>query len=218
MDRPRQTGAVLRPGSITLARHGQPDADRTVRLNAEGYRQWWADYDTIGLRPGDQPPPEVVEAARRADIILCSGLPRAMVPARAAAPGRDIAIEPVFIEAPLPPPPLPGFLLMKPPAWGALSRIAWWLGYGPEVESRMEAERRAEQGAGLLVEAARGGAHVMLFAHGWFNRMLRPALRRRGYLCAQDGGDYYWSFRVYEPRGFAPAAPADRVDGGQERG
>jgi hypothetical protein len=31
--------------------------------------------------------------------------------------------------------------------------------------------------------------------------MLRPELRRLGWTCVQDGGDSYWSFRVYEYRG-----------------
>ena len=39
---------------------------------------------------------------------------------------------------------------------------------------------------------------VALFAHGWFNRMLRPELKRQGWTCVRDGGDGYWSWRRYE--------------------
>lgn len=191
------------PGSITLARHGRPNADRTVRLAAGGYREWWAEYDRVELHPSEAPPPEVIAAARAADILIASGLPRALATARMAAPEREIAIDRDFIEAPLPPPPLPRFMQLKPPTWGVLSRIAWWLGYTAGEESRPTAEARAEAGADKLVALTRGGQSVMVFAHGWFNRMLRPALMRRGYVCVQDGGDAYWSFRVYEPRAVA---------------
>lgn len=205
-------------GAITLARHGRPHADRTVRINAGGYRDWWAAYDTVGLHPGDSPPRDVIEAALRADVLLSSTLPRAVATAGAVAPGRRVVVDPVFVEAPLPPPPLPPFLRLKPPTWGVLSRIVWWLGYSAGQESRATAAQRAEQAAEMLTRAARGGDHVMVFAHGWFNRMLRPALVRRGYECVQDGGDAYWSFRTYEPaaavRGggaFTLPAPADKV-------
>lgn len=216
---PGAPGPRIRPGAITLARHGRPHADRTVRLPADGYREWWAHYDTVGLHPEDVTPPrDVVEAALSADVLLASGLPRSVATAHAVAPGRRIVIEPLFVEAPLPPPPLPRFLQFKPPTWGVLSRIVWWLGYSAGEESRAAAAERAERAADLLVETARGGDHVMVFAHGWFNRMLRPALHRRGYECVQDGGDSYWSFRTYEPRAllghaasFTLPSPADKV-------
>jgi len=41
---------------------------------------------------------------------------------------------------------------------------------------------------------------VALFAHGWFNRMLRPALQAQDWRCVVDGGDDYWSWRRYERR------------------
>jgi len=31
--------------------------------------------------------------------------------------------------------------------------------------------------------------------------MMRPELKRLGWRCVADGGDKYWSFRVYEFRG-----------------
>ena len=186
------------PGAITLARHGRPDADRTVRINAKGYGEWWANYDRVGLREDSKPPRDLIEAVKKADILLASTLPRAIATAHAVAEPERIETLPIFVEAPLPPPPLPG-LFLKPPTWGVLSRIAWWLGYSGGTESRREAEVRAESAADHLVQTAASGAEVLLFAHGWFNRMLRPALKRRGYDCVVDGGDSYWSYRRYEP-------------------
>jgi broad specificity phosphatase PhoE len=183
------------PGSITIARHGQPDADRTVRIDWEGYEHWWKGYDAAGLFPGQTPAPELIEAAKEARVVFSSTLPRAIETARAAAPGRDLVIDPDFVEAPLPPPQMIGTL--KPGTWGVYARIFWWLGFSRGLETRREAELRAERAADKLVIAAEAG-NVVLCAHGWFNRMLRPALKRRGWKCVRDGGDTYWSSRRYE--------------------
>ena len=48
---------------------------------------------------------------------------------------------------------------------------------------------------------ARGRKVVVLCGHGWFNRMTRKILRRRGWQCVYDGGDSYWAWRRYEPPG-----------------
>lgn len=181
-------------GPITIARHGQPDADRTVRIDWQGYEHWWKGYDAAGLAPGQTPPDALMKAAAEAAVVFSSSLPRAIETAQAAAPGRRLVIDADFVEAPLPPPQMIGTL--KPGTWGVYARIFWWLGASRGLETRREAELRAERAADKLVIAANRGP-VVLCAHGWFNRMLRPALRRRGWKCVKDGGDTYWSSRRY---------------------
>ena len=185
------------PGSITIARHGEPDADRTVRIDWRGYEAWWAAYDSAGLRPGQSAPEALVEQAAQAAHLFSSPLPRAHETAKAAAPERALIIDPVFVEAALPPPRIPG--RFTPRTWGVYARCCWWLGMARGRETRAEAEARAERAAAIIAEAAQTGP-VVLFAHGWFNRMLRPALKRRGYACKRDGGDFYWSWRRYEAK------------------
>jgi hypothetical protein len=120
---------------------------------------------------GQTPPPSLVEAAAGAQSIYASTLPRAVETAKAAAPGRELILDSIFVEAPLPPPQMPGRFTAR--TWGVFARCSWWLGHARGRETRGQAERRAEQAADQLVEAARHGT-VALFAHGWFNRMLRP--------------------------------------------
>ncbi|WP_421785927.1 histidine phosphatase family protein [Hyphobacterium sp.] len=189
---------VASAGPITIVRHGRPNADRTVRIDWEGYEDWWKGYDAAGLAPGQEPPAPLVEAAAEAKVIFSSTLPRAIETAKAAAPDRKLVIDADFVEAPLPPPQLRGTL--KPGTWGVYARVFWWMGYARGMETRREAELRAERAADKLVIAAQRGP-VVLCAHGWFNRMLRPALRRRGWKCVKDGGDTYWSSRTYKPIG-----------------
>jgi broad specificity phosphatase PhoE len=186
------------PGAITIARHGEPDLDRRVKLDWRGYEAWWARYDEAGLKPGQEAPSSLREQAEAAQARFSSTLPRAIETAAAACGELSFVSESIFVEAPLPPPTIPG--RFSPRTWGGLARCSWWMGWSRGRESRAEAEQRAERAAAFLTDAARAG-NVVLFAHGWFNRMLRPALKAQGYACRKDGGDHYWSWRRYEPRG-----------------
>jgi len=183
------------PGSITIARHGRPDKNRRESVDWRGYIEWWKGYDAAPLAPGQSAPDSLLAEAKNAHRVFASTLRRAGETANAAAPGRDIEIEPVFVEAALPPPPIPG--RFRAYTWGVFARITWWFGMSGGMESRRDAEARASQAAAKLVEAAKDGP-VLLCAHGWFNRMMRPDLRRHGYRCVQDGGDKYWTYRRYE--------------------
>lgn len=182
-------------GAITIARHGRPDKNRRESVDWRGYEEWWKGYDAAGLAPGQEPPADLIAEAEQAKTIFASTLPRAIETAKAAAPGRDLIIDPIFVEAALPPPPITG--RYRAYTWGVFARITWWHGMARGMESRREAERRARDAVKKLVEAAEDGP-VLLCAHGWFNRMMRPEMRRLGYRCIRDGGDKYWTFRRYE--------------------
>ena len=191
--------SAARVGSIVIARHGQPDADRTLKITWRQYIDWWANYDRVDLATGQTPPDKLVAYARDADVVFASTIPRAIRTAEAAAPGREIITDPVFVEAPLPPPHIPG--KRTPRHWGVVARIAWWFGAAGGGETRPEAEVRAEAAAATLTARALRGENVLLCAHGWFNRMIRPVLLAQGWRCVEDGGDTYWSFRRYEKKG-----------------
>jgi broad specificity phosphatase PhoE len=138
------------------------------------------------------------DAAAKSDVLYSSTLRRSIETAAAVAGARPVIQDPVFVEAPLPPPRIPG--KRSPDAWGVWSRAAWWMGDSKEMESREAAELRAEAAVATLTARALRGETVMLLAHGWFNRMMRPVLRAQGWRCVRDGGDGYWSFRTYEKR------------------
>jgi broad specificity phosphatase PhoE len=190
------------PGWIVLARHGQPDADQTVKITWREYVAWWAAYDAAGLMAGQTPPEPLRVLGAQADIVLSSTLPRSVETAAAAAAGRPVQSDSVFVEAPLPPPPIPG--RYRPKRWGVYARISWWLGRAAGGESRGQAELRAKAAATTLMARALRGQNILLCAHGWFNRMMRPVLLAWGWRCVHDGGDGYWSYRKYEWRGPAP--------------
>lgn len=203
---------AARPGWIVLARHGKPKGDRNVRINWRDYEHWWAEYDRSGLIPDQQPPDRLKQIAIEADVIFASTLPRAIETAEAVAGGKPIVQDPVFVEAPMPPPKLWG--KRRPNTWGFWARASWILGLRPAGrETRPQAELRAEAAVATVTARALRGENVLLCAHGWFNRMMRPVLQQQGWRCVEDHGDAYWTYRRYERRKPARPAAAARDNG-----
>lgn len=190
-------------GRIITARHGRPDLSRDVTITARDYGDWWARYDESGLHPDERPPEGLVALAGRAKTVLSSTLPRAIETAQQATNGsREVPADPMFVEAPLPPPPWPDFIKLRPGQWGVVSRILWNLGYAPAgVESVGDAWLRVDKIIARLDALSRDG-DVLLCAHGYLNWMIDRRLRRDGWTrIERDGGNHYWSWRIYEPAG-----------------
>lgn len=193
--------AALRPGAIILTRHGEPALSRKCLITARQYGDWWAKYEVGGLLAGQTPPPELVAAAQGAGAIYASTRQRAQETAAAVAVGREVMTDVMFIEAPLPPPPVPEWIRLSPKWWGVVSRF-WWHAFDHHggQETRAEAEARAEQAAQKLIARAEGGQDVLVFAHGYFNHMVGARLKADGWKLVQNQGFKYWSQRRYEKR------------------
>ena len=191
---------ALRPGAITLTRHGEPALSRKCLITARQYGEWWAKYEIGGLLAGQTPPPELVAAAQGAGAIYASTRQRAQETAAAAA-GREVMADVMFIEAPLPPPPIPEWIKLSPKWWGVVSRF-WWHAFDHHdgQETRAQAEARADQAARKLIARAESGQDVLVFAHGYFNHMVGRALKGEGWKLVHNQGFKYWSQRRYEKR------------------
>lgn len=194
-------GASERTGAIILARHGKPALSRRTLLSSEEYRQWWATYEAGGLHPGQVMPEGLKAAARAAGSVIASSRLRSLESVRAAGDDRAFISEPMFDEAPLPPPRWPNWIQLPPIVWGFITRVTWWfLDHHHGEESRREAEARAEAAAGRLIQLTSSGQDVLVLAHGFFNAMIARVLRRQGWRCTDDGGWRYWSARRFELR------------------
>jgi broad specificity phosphatase PhoE len=189
-----------RSGRIIVVRHGRPVLNRNEgpRLDWKDYRNWWARYEQSPLAEGQKCPDALIAEVRDDAVLFSSVRPRAMQTADALSRGRAVTRHEVFNEAPLPPPRWGARYLPK--TWNKIARVAWLMGHHDGDEHVRDAKTRASKAADILVGAAMKGPDVVLAAHGWFNRMLRPELRRRGWSCVHDGGDKYWSYRIYEKR------------------
>ena len=183
---------------IALVRHGEPALSRKVSLTSSGYRDWWATYEEGGILTDQSPPDSLKAYGAKAGSLFVSTRRRAIETARAIVGERPFTPDPLFIEAPLPPPPLPDFMTFTPPYWGVIARTAWWFGYGEGDETRQQAEVRASRAAETLNEAATANGPVLLVAHGYFNNMIGNALKRQGYRLTEDQGFKYWATRRFE--------------------
>lgn len=197
---PKVRGSSAASRSIVLARHGEPALSRDIKLSAAGYRDWWARYEVGGLKSGQIPPDGLLAMAREADVIFASVRPRAIETAEAVVAGKHFVRDPMFVEAPLPPPPLPGFVKFGPRTWGVIARIAWWLGHNEGGETRPEAEKRAHAAALRLIAATETEGDVLVLAHGYFNHMVGVALKRLGWKLVENRGFKYWALRRYQRR------------------
>jgi broad specificity phosphatase PhoE len=187
------------PGAIILARHGEPALSRKVRLTASEYRKFWAEYEVLGLLPGQTPPQSLVRFVETCGTLIASTRLRSIESAHALAGGREFAREAMFIEAPLPPPNWPEWIRMSPKMWGFWARVWWWyFNHHEGQETRRQAEARADQAARRLIEVADGGQDVVVLAHGFFNFMIKRALLRLGWRQVWTEGYKYWSMRRFE--------------------
>ncbi|MEO0400097.1 MAG: histidine phosphatase family protein [Pseudomonadota bacterium] len=204
-------------GRIITARHGRPDLARDKKITAKEYGPWWAAYDQSGLVPGEDPPDSLVKLAASATTVLSSTLPRAIeTAARLTNDAREVPADPLYVEAPLPPPPVP-LLKLRPGPWGVVSRSFWFFGYAPAgVETHPETWRRVRKIADRL-EAYSADGDVLLCAHGYLNWMIDRHLRKNGWARTdREGANNYWSWRIYEPVGTPAAAPGPNTQSAPE--
>lgn len=193
--------AARRAGAIVIARHGEPALSRKVRLNPAEYAQFWATYEVGGLKEGQSAPDHLMEYARDAQLIISSNRRRALESTRIVVGDRAFVEDVRFIEAPLPPPPWPGFVRLSPRLWGFFARFWWWwFNHHAGQETRAQATLRARAAAKTISEAADGGQNVLVFAHGFFNAMLGLELTRLGWRKVWGRGYKYWSTRRFERR------------------
>ena len=188
--------------TIIIARHGKPALSRKVQLTWREYREWWGQYDLGGLAEKQKLPKKLKSLAENADVVISSSLPRAIESATLASGREPDFIYDTLIEAALPSPHL-GNLKFRPKTWGTWSRIVWFWGWPDGMESHGEARARANKMCDVLAEHASGGKTVYVSAHGWFNRMLKGSLMKRGWKCKSQNGDLHWSHRRFErPTGY----------------
>lgn len=200
-------------GRIITVRHGKPDLSRAVKITAREYGDWWQRYDESGLQPDERPTQLLIDLGASMKTVVSSSLPRAIETAQLITQGkREIPADPVFVEAPLPPPPVP-LIKLRPGSWGVISRSFWFSGYAPgNVESHFDTWGRVREVTKRLAAYAQDG-DVMLCAHGYLNWMIDQQLRKESWARVNRyGGNKHWSWREYHPSGSSDIDTAKSVE------
>jgi broad specificity phosphatase PhoE len=190
----REQGSLV----ITLVRHGPSAVPSSARIRASAFRQFIEAEDNAGIvaAPGGGPPPSLQAEAAAAGVLLSSNVRRAIESARALAPTRDIVMDAIFREAPVPT-DLWGPVRLRPTQWGVVARILWYLGWSGGVESLAEVKERAGVAAARLAELAHAHGSVMLVAHGIINLALARELRRHSWSGPPVPGFGHWASTRY---------------------
>ena len=151
-------------------------------------------YDAAGIR-GD-PPPEALEAAAHADVLVASTLPRAIESARRLAPHRAAELTPLLCETGF---DAPALLPIRLPiaTWDAIDLVR------DTVSIRMRRPTpylaRAREAADWLLSRVAPDATLLAVTHGRFRGFLWAALIDRGWRAEFARKTYHnwsvWSFR-----------------------
>ena len=115
---------------IVLIRHGRPAMGRSRWIGHVAFARFIDDYQAAGIDGAEPPPKDLVKLVGRAKRVFASDLQRSIESARALLPDAELISTPLFTEAPLASPPVPG-LRLKAPVWAVLSRVAWHGGFKP---------------------------------------------------------------------------------------
>jgi broad specificity phosphatase PhoE len=184
---------------IVLIRHGQPHIALRPRTSHRGFAAYITDYEAAGLDPASLPPDALRDLVRELDTVFTSDRPCSHQSARALAPHAQLIADPVFAEAPLAAPPIPG-LNMQVAKWAVLSRILWHVGFHPQIENARTAGARAVRATDMLVARARETGVAVLVAHGYFNWMIGRELRKRGFVRTGSHQARYWNAVTYQEK------------------
>ncbi|HSE52020.1 MAG TPA: histidine phosphatase family protein [Gemmatimonadales bacterium] len=183
--------------TIVLARHGRPEWSDTALITGRELGEWFRGRDAAPIDPGHTPPPELRRIAREAKGFAASPLRRSLESLHLLVPDAIPFVDPVFREVEVPrsvplPLPLPGQMYSK------ISRLAWFAGWSPEVESFGEARERARKAAETLIEIAPSSGTLLLVGHGIINGMIGLALRKMGWKGPHLRPRRQWAHGVYQ--------------------
>ena len=120
--------------------------DQVCPLNGQLYtmteKKSWETRRPLAVMIENHPDARPQSGLSDADIVFASARLRAQQTAARAAPHMQALFDPVFNEAPLPPPLLPGVRYL-PKTWNILARAAWLNGHALDGESVKQARQRA---------------------------------------------------------------------------
>lgn len=184
---------------LTVVRHGPSAYVHTGGwLDAAGVERWRAANDEAGVLADAAPPPDLVQAADAADLIVTSDLQRAVESAERLAPDRPIVQSPLLRETALPAPKwLP--LQWPVPIWEAVMHAQWGYRMLRGAEASPEELKRAGSAASWLTKLSDESESIVVVTHGMFRRLLAQRLQMRGWH-AHPGRHAYDPWSVWEFR------------------
>lgn len=182
--------------AIVLARHGKPEWSDSTLISGRELGEWVKGRNAAPIVPSHPPSPELRRIARSAVGFAASPLRRSLESLNLLAPEALPYVDPVFREVEVPgrvPSPIP----LPAQAYSKISRVAWYAGWSPGVESFPDALRRAQLAAETLVEIAPDRGTLLLVGHGIMNGFIGLKLRKMGWKGPHLRPRRLWAYAVY---------------------
>jgi broad specificity phosphatase PhoE len=166
---------------IVLVRHGRSALERPPgRITAGEFRSWIDAYHECGIADESRPDLPLIEEGKRAEMIVCSDLRRAIESSRRIAPERTPLQSPLLREAGWPPRGDWGDLRLPLVLWGSLSFLLR-RSERSSGETWGQASLRAVEAVEWLEELAAAHGRILVVAHGNLNMLMARELRSRGW-------------------------------------
>ena len=179
---------------IVLIRHGRSALDLDGEwVDASGLDRWRLAYDAAAIATDDHPAAALVERAARADAVIASDLPRAVMSAGRLAGGREIVVSPLLRECD---PAIPTWLPWRwpLPVWEAAAHVQWFYRIVRGTDVTPDVRDRVTAAADWLVALAREQPNLAVVTHGVFRRLLALHLIATGWTAAPGPWSYKnWS-------------------------
>jgi broad specificity phosphatase PhoE len=182
--------------TIVLARHGKPEWSDSTLISGLELGEWVAGRNAAQIDPAFPPSPELRRIARTAAGFAASPLRRSIESLHLLAPEAIPYVDAVFREVEVPgkvPSPLP----LPAQVYSKISRIAWYAGWSPGVESFAQARRRAQKAAETLIGIAPERGTLLLVGHGVMNGLIGLRLRKMGWKGPHLRARRLWAYGVY---------------------
>jgi broad specificity phosphatase PhoE len=183
--------------TIVLARHGRPGAPPRHWIPGRSLTDWVRARDLDPLDRGCRPPAELERIANGSGLIAASPLRRSLESVELLRPGCSPLVELLFREV-YRPTALRTGVRLPPSLWSLFTRIAWYYGWSPGVESYAGARRRAAVATERLTALAAEHGSVLLVGHGLMDGLIGQRLRRAGWAGPPFRPRRYWAFTRYE--------------------
>jgi broad specificity phosphatase PhoE len=185
--------------NITLIRHGKSKWQTRGWMTSRKFAEWVRAYDEHGICEEDKIPTATLEAMKKAELIISSPLPRALQSVKALRPSCHVEIVEWMREVDIPI-PFAGVRWLRLPTavWLVFSRVCWLYGYSSSgVESYQEAKKRAKYAADVLCQYANRYGSIVVVGHGWFNRFVGAALKKKGWKPTASPSAKHWHAVLY---------------------
>ncbi len=182
--------------TIVLARHGKPEWSDSSIISGRELGEWVQGRNAAPIDPGHSPSPELRRIAKTAKGFAVSPLRRSVESLHLLAPEVIPYVDPVFREIEVPG-KVPSSIPLPAQIYSKISRIAWYAGWSPKVESFAEARRRAQKAAETLIAIAPDQGTLLLVGHGIMNGLIGMRLRKMGWHGPHLRARRLWSYGVY---------------------